>query len=41
MESFGELWKMKYHFLGPRKFWKRDDFQNGNGRVLDFRLEKS
>ena len=25
---FGRLWKLKYHFAGPGKFWERKDFQN-------------
>ena len=42
--SYGKFWRVMENeipFSRTGKFWKRDDFQNGNGRVLDFCLEKS
>ena len=39
-ESFGRLWKGKYNFSGPGKFWKREDFQDRYGKALDFCSDK-
>ena len=36
LQSFG-----KCNLPGPAKFWKREDFQNGLGKVLDLCLEQS
>ena len=36
LESFGKLWNWWCHFPGPGKFWKREFFQNGYGKVWIF-----
>ena len=35
----GKFWKLKMQFPAPGEFWKREDFQNGYGKVLDFSME--
>ena len=37
--GFGKFWKViviENANTGPGKFWKRGDFQNSRGKVLDF-----
>ena len=34
--KFGKLWKFIMPFPEPGQFWRREVFQNGYGKVLDF-----